>query len=123
MQWTTKSIPPHSFSGLGERRVDRRAVGDVAMAEHMRAEFCGERAHALLQRLALIGEGELGAGGARGLGDAPGDRTVVGDAEDHALEAAHRPDPLAAFESLCVISTSSRMPIVCRWRSSSWNLP
>ena len=74
---------------LGEDRVDRRAVGDVAMAEHLRAEFLGERADALLQRLALIGQRDLGPGGAHRLGDPPGDRAIIGDAEDDPPQPAH----------------------------------
>ena len=42
-----------------------------------------------LQRIALIGEGELGALRPAGLGDAPGDRAVVGDPHDQAALAAH----------------------------------
>ena len=38
--------------------------------------------HALLQRLALIGEGELGALRRQRLGDPPGERAVVGEAHD-----------------------------------------
>ena len=53
-------------------------------------ETFGERAHALAQRLALIGEGELGALGGERLGDAPGDRMVVGDAHHEAALAAHQ---------------------------------
>ena len=41
--------------GFGEDGVDRRAVGDVAMADHVRAKFLGERPHALFERLALKG--------------------------------------------------------------------
>ena len=67
---------------LAEDRVDRRAVGDVAMADDMAAELLRQRLDPLLQGVALIGEGELGAGIRRRLGDTPGDRAVVGDAHD-----------------------------------------
>lgn len=55
---------------LGEDRVDRGAVGDVAMADDMAAEFLGERLDPLLQRVALIGEGEFRTRVRRSLGDA-----------------------------------------------------
>ncbi len=47
----------------------------------------GERPHALAERLALIGEGELGALRVHRLGDAPGDGMVVGDPHDEAALA------------------------------------
>ena len=59
------------------------------MADHQPADLLRERLDPLLQRIALIGEGELGAVRVRGLGDAPGDRAVVGDAHDQAALAAH----------------------------------
>lgn len=65
---------------LGEDRVDRRAVGDVAMADDMAAKLLGKRLDPLLQRIALIGEGEFRSRIRRRLGDAPGDGPVVRDA-------------------------------------------
>ena len=56
----------------------------------MRAEFGGQRLDALPERVALIGERELGALVGAGLGDAPGDRPVVGDAHDQAALAGHQ---------------------------------
>ena len=46
---------------LGEDRVHGRGVGHVAMADDMGADLGGERLDALLQRVALVGEGDLGA--------------------------------------------------------------
>ncbi|GAA0007588.1 hypothetical protein BRDID11002_75940 [Bradyrhizobium diazoefficiens] len=60
------------------------------MAEHESADLGGERLDALLQRIALIGEGELGARCVACLGDTPGDRAVVGNAEDHPALALHQ---------------------------------
>jgi hypothetical protein len=60
------------------------------MAEHEPADLGGERLDALLQRIALLGEGKLGAGRVACLGNAPGDRAVVGNAEDHAPLALHQ---------------------------------
>ncbi len=87
MQWTTKSSLPQVLLDVGEDRVDGGGVGDVAMAGDMGADAFGERAHALFQRFALIGEGELGARVMGGLGDAPGDGSVVGDAHNQAALA------------------------------------
>ena len=47
---------------FGEDRVDGGGVGHVAMADDMGADLGGERLDPLLQRIALVGEGELGAG-------------------------------------------------------------
>jgi hypothetical protein len=60
------------------------------MAEHEPADLGGKRLDALLQRIALIGESEFGAGGVAGLGNAPGDLAVVGDAEDDPALALHQ---------------------------------
>ena len=54
----------------------------------------GERLDPLLDGVALIGERDLGALVGHGLGDAPGDRAVIGDAEHDAALARHQ---LAAF--------------------------
>ena len=43
----------------------------------------------LLERVALVGEGDLGTLCGGGLGDAPGDRTVVRHPHDEALLASH----------------------------------
>ena len=55
----------------------------------MRADLLRQRLDALLQRIALVGEGNVGALGAAGPGDAPGQRAVVGDAQDQTALAAH----------------------------------
>src|SRR5512139_952740 len=52
--------------------------------------FFGERFHPLLQRVALIGEGEVGAVVAAGARNAPGDRAVVGHAHDQPALATHQ---------------------------------
>ena len=90
MAWTRKSILPHLSPSFGEDRVDRRRIGDVAMAGDDRAELGGQRLDALLQRVALVGQRKFGSGIGAGLGDAPGDRTVVGDAHDDAALAVHQ---------------------------------
>ncbi len=72
---------------LGEHRVDRGRVGHVAMAHDRGVEFPRQRPHPLFERLALVGEGQFGARRARRLGDAPGDRPIVGDPHDEAAPA------------------------------------
>ena len=81
-----------------EDGVDARDILDVAGQDEVRAERLRERRDTLAERLALVGEGELGAMRAQDLGDAPGDRVVVGDAHDEAalaLHQAHGADPPA----------------------------
>ena len=70
--------------------VDGRGLGDVAVADHAPADLLGERPNPLLQGVALIGEGEVGALRMAGLGDAPGDRPVVGNPHDQAALSAHQ---------------------------------
>ena len=60
------------------------------MAGQHRVDFGGQRLDALLQRIALIGQGNFAALGVDGLGDTPSDRTVVGDAHDDASLALHQ---------------------------------
>ena len=74
-------LAPFIFD-LSENGVHRRRVSDVAMASDERAKALGQRTHALLQRIALIGEREFRARVMGRLGYAPGDRTVVGDAQN-----------------------------------------
>jgi hypothetical protein len=75
----------------GEHRVDGSRIGDVAVAEQGGAEFGGERLDALLQRLALPGQTDLGSSVAAGPRDAIGDRSVIGETEDDAPLALHQP--------------------------------
>src|SRR3974390_3853389 len=67
------------------------------MAEQDAAEFVRERLDPLLQRLALPGQRDFRARRVAGLGDAPGDRAVVGDAENHPALALHEPRTLRHF--------------------------
>ena len=73
-----------------EGRVDGVELLDVAGHHEVGAERLGQRLDALAERLALVGEGEFGALGRQRLGDAPGDRVVVGDPHDEAALAAHQ---------------------------------
>ena len=45
----------------GECGIDGGRLGHVAIADHDAAELLGQRLDALLERVALIGEGKLGA--------------------------------------------------------------
>ena len=49
-----------------------------------------KRRDPFLQRIALIGERDLGALSRAGLGDTPGDRSIVGDAHDQPAFAGHQ---------------------------------
>ena len=78
---------------LGERRehaLDGRLVGHVAGQHQLGADLVRERLDPLLDGVALIGERDLGALVGHGLGDAPGDRAVIGDAEHDAALARHQ---------------------------------
>ena len=90
MAWTTKSSVAPGLSDLRENRVDAGDILDVAGQSQRRAEAFGQRLDALAERLALIGEGEFRAFGGEGLGDAPGDGMIVGDAHDQAAFARHQ---------------------------------
>ena len=73
----------------GEGGIDGRRLGDVAVADDDAADLLGQRLDPLLQRVALVGEGEFGAVVAAGPRDTPGDRAVVGHAHDQPAFAAH----------------------------------
>ena len=87
MQWTTKSSLPQCFSMSAKTASMEAASVTSQWPATCGADAFGERAHALFQRFALIGEGELGARVMGGLGDAPGDGAIVGDAHDQAALA------------------------------------
>ena len=63
---------------------------DVAVDQQVGAELGGERPHPLLERLALVGEGQLGALVGQCPGDSPGQRPVVGEAHDQPALALHQ---------------------------------
>jgi hypothetical protein len=54
------------------------------------AQFGRQRLDALPERLALVGQRDLGALVGEGLGNAPGNGTVVGDTHDEAALAGHQ---------------------------------
>lgn len=55
----------------------------------MDADFGGQRLDTLLERFALIGEGNLGALIGQRLGNAPGNGMLIGDAHDEAALPRH----------------------------------
>ena len=74
----------------GEHRIERGRLGDVAMADHQPVYLLGQRLNPLLERVALIGEGEISTLVAAGTRDTPGNRAVIGDTHDQAAFAAHQ---------------------------------
>ena len=71
-------------------RIHARRVRDVARQDHGRTDGLSQRRHALLQRFALIGECDFGTLIGAGLGNAPGNGSVVGDTHDQAALAGHK---------------------------------
>ena len=79
--------------GIAERlehRLDASLVGDVAREHELGADLGRERLDPLPDGVALISERNIRAMVAASLGDAPGDRAVIGDAEHHAALARHQ---------------------------------
>ncbi len=72
-----------------EDGIEGRGFRYVTMADDETLHFGGERLDPLLERVTLVGEGELRPGGAACLGDSPCDRAIVGDTHDEAALAAH----------------------------------
>src|SRR5258708_29631425 len=81
---------PFCGSG-GKHRVNRGWVRHVAMATPDPAGRRGKRLNPLRERVALVGEGEFCPMRPRRLRDAPGNRSVVGNAQDQAALACHEP--------------------------------
>src|SRR6266446_3278495 len=68
--------------------------GDVARIKQRAGKRAGQRYDVLLQPVALVREGESHPGGRERLSDGPGDRALVGDAEDDprlAVQELHGP--------------------------------
>ena len=72
---------------LGEDRIDRSNVLDVAGHDDLAFDRFRQRLDPPAERLALIGEGEFGAMIRQRLGDAPGDRMIVGHTHHQAALA------------------------------------
>ena len=83
------NAPPHPFE-LTEDRIQRGAVGDVARQHHVGTDRLRERFDPFAERVPLVGQRQPGTGASHRLGDAPGQRTIVGDPHDQALLARHQ---------------------------------
>ncbi len=81
-----------------ERLVQPVHVGHIALDQEIAAQAGGQRAHPLLQRLALVAEGQLRTLRGQGPGNAPGKRLVVGQAHDQPALALHQG---AVWDGLC----------------------
>jgi hypothetical protein len=81
--------PAPGLFQMRENGLDRLRLGHVAMTADDGVQFRGERFDALLQRVALIGEGQLRALFGAGFRNAPCDGLVVGKADDEAALAFH----------------------------------
>ena len=90
MAWTTKSRPSQRLSRASKTASTEAMSSTSQGSDELGAERLRQRRHALAERLALIGEGEFRAVLGQGLGDAPGDRMIVGDAHDEAALSLHQ---------------------------------
>src|SRR5690606_25660072 len=96
-------LAPAFLDGI-ERGVDGGNVFHVAGQQEVRADFGGERLHALAQGVALVGEGEFGTLRGDGLRNAPRYGVIVRDTHDQAAFSLH--DPCHEFYPLCRWKTS-----------------
>ena len=85
-----KVEPSPGLFDLLENRVHAGVVRDVTGHDQVGANRLSQRLNTLQERLALIGEGELGAMRASLRGDSPGDRSVVGDPHDQAFASGQQ---------------------------------
>ena len=102
-----------------EGLVERLHVRDVAIDQQVGTEFGGERANALLERFALIGEGQLRTLLTKRAGDTPGQRTLVSQAHDQPAFALHQ-SCQSCGPSLC--STGWTSSPGCGSSTSSWSV-
>ena len=84
-----KVEPPPTIGNLREQRIEARLGADIRLDHEIALQALGQGPHPLSQRVALIGKGEPGALRMRCLGNAPGDRALIGDAHDEALFSGH----------------------------------
>ena len=64
-------------------------VFHIRRQHQLRADALRQRGHPPAERLALIGKGQIRALCGAGLGNAPGDRVIIGDAHHEAALALH----------------------------------
>ena len=100
--------PAPALLDLREGGVELVHVGDVAVDQEVGADLLGKRPHALGQRIALIGEGEFRTLGVKLLGDAPGQRLVVGQPHDEAALSCHQACHIVVpFPLSCAVASAS----------------
>ena len=90
IEWTRKSSLPQSCGDPLEDRLELAVGHHVHRHEDRRLDLAGQRLDVRLRLVVEVGDRELGAEGAEGAGAAPGDRAVVGDADDQALLAVEQ---------------------------------
>src|SRR4051794_10892506 len=73
-----------------EHRVDGGGISHVAVTEQDAAEFVSQWLDPFLQRVTLPRQRDLRARRMASLGNAPGNRTVIGDTENNAALALHQ---------------------------------
>ena len=84
IEWTTKSSSPQFSAMRSNTASSWPSAHHVQRHEDRRLDLARERLDVGLGLVVEIGDRELGAEGAEGAGAAPGDRLVVGDADDQA---------------------------------------
>ena len=105
---------------LGKGGVHRVHVRHVAFDQEVRPDLLRQRAHALLQRLSLVGEGHFRAMLVQLLRDAPSQRLVVGEPHDEALLSLHKRRHYSAFSSSAFVLACLRARLsACPSLSSS----
>ena len=87
IEWTRKSSSPQSAAMRSKTASSSPSAMHVHRHEDRRLDLAGQRLDVGLRLVVEVGDRELGAEGAEGAGAAPGDRAVVGDADDQALLA------------------------------------
>ena len=73
-----------------EHLVDGAFIHDITGQQNLGIQFRGEWLDPALEGIALIGKGKLGPGTMQGLGDAPGDGAIIGNAHDQTAFAGQK---------------------------------
>ena len=102
--------PAECLPGLVEDTRDVRVGAYVALRHELRADRVGELADALLDPLALEGEGELGALVVQPLGDRPCDGALVRDPQDQRLLPSNLPAMRRSYWDVPGVATVGAVP-------------
>ena len=92
------------FFDTSENIIDAGEIEDIALLDDLRTQRLRQRRSAAAESAALICEGEFGALSGERAGNAPGDRSVVGDAHHKTALARHQ------RTWLCDIEVGHRKP-------------